>query len=146
MDVRDELEIRNLIARVAWLTDTWSEPSDYIALYTEDCTWQVEGQQVYRGHTGIRQRMQEMLEQRVCGPGVPARHCVTSLEIIPDAERSDVAMARSIGLMMSMSPYGRPVPAIYGEKYDEVVKNAGVWKIRARLIKALAWSTEDSAT
>ena len=38
MDARDELDIRNLIARVAWMTDNWTSRDEYLANYTADAT------------------------------------------------------------------------------------------------------------
>ena len=56
--VEDELAIRNLIARVARLTDQWTRVEELTAEYTTDCEWQIEGGPAYCGREGIARRIQ----------------------------------------------------------------------------------------
>ena len=130
MDVADELSIRNLIARVAWLTDHWSTTAEYLANYTSDCVWHLEGTEPYVGHQGMSQRLEEMLAAGVCGPGLPTRHCVTSLEVIAGAT-PDEATARAFVIMTTMKN-GEPAIEGYGEYCDRVVRRDGRWLIAHR--------------
>lgn len=131
MDVRDELEIRNLIARVAWLTDSWTTTGEYVANYSDDCSWELEGVAPYRGHDGLARRLIEMLDAGVCGPGLPTRHCVTSLEVIGDPDHPESATARAFVIMTTMKD-GAPALEGYGEYHDSVVKRDGRWLIAQR--------------
>src|SRR5262249_41805945 len=79
MNVSDELEIRNLIARVARLTDKWTVQQDVLKEYTADCIWHLDGTPPYYGHEGLSRRMNEVLASGICGPNVPMRHLVASL-------------------------------------------------------------------
>jgi len=51
-EVADHLEIRNLLARYCLHLD-FLEVDEWIALFTEDCTYRVYGK-VWEGHAGIR--------------------------------------------------------------------------------------------
>jgi hypothetical protein len=145
MDARDELDIRNLIARVAWMTDNWTSIEEYLLNYHEDATWEIEGHGQYQGHEGIGRRVQEMLDQGVCGPGLPARHSVTSLEVIPDDVDPSSAVARSFGVMISTID-GEPVVVSYGQKHDYVRKGVdGVWRVSRRVIGVQAWEEKTQA-
>jgi hypothetical protein len=134
----DDAAIRNLIARVAWLTDTWSSTDEYVANYTEDATWQILGTDaVYRGHAGLRRRLQEMLALGVCGPGLPARHFVSSLEIVPRGGSDGVwPLARSFAATLTVKD-GNTLFS-YGEYHDTLRKVGERWLIHERLINTVS--------
>jgi hypothetical protein len=62
-DVRDGLDIRNLIARITRLTDNRSSMEEYRA----DATREIDVRPAYVGHEGIGRRVQEVLDEA----GVP---------------------------------------------------------------------------
>jgi SnoaL-like domain len=133
--VEDELRIRNLIARVAWETDQWKSTESYTANYTEDCIWEIAGQDpTYRGHAGLSLRLREMLEAGICGPGLPTRHCITSLEVIADPVDSDAALARSFAVMVT-AENGKSSVSLYGDYEDSVRRSGDRWLISRRLIR-----------
>jgi len=115
------------------MTDNWTSRDEYLANYTADATWEIDGVDAYVGHGGIGQRIEEMLERRVCGPGLPARHSLTSLEVIPDPDDARAALARSFGVMVSTVD-GSIAVVRYGEKHDHVrEEDDGVWRVRRRI-------------
>lgn len=130
MDPQDDMEIRNLISRMAWLTDQWSAPEDLLAHCCMDYSWQIEGMPAYVGHEEIARRLKEMLDLGVCGPGLPTRHCVTSTEVLAQ-EHPDIAMVRSFVIMMSMDK-GHPVALGYGEYHDELRRENRRWMMAKR--------------
>jgi hypothetical protein len=139
MDPRDELDIRNLIARVAWLTDFWSTLDEYLANYTEDATWEIDGHPPYVGHEGVGERVQEALDKGLCGPGLPSRHSVTTLEVVPDTSNSNLALVRSFGVTIDIDGVEPHIKG-YGQKHDYVRKEAdGVWRIYRRVIGVVGW-------
>lgn len=145
MDVKDELEIRNLIARIGWLTDNWTSIDEYLKNYTEDAEWRIKGGAHHVGHEGIARRVQEMLDTGVCGPGLPARHSVTTLEVVADNEDRSRALVRSFGVMVTVENRN-PVIISYGQKHDHVLKCAdGRWRVTLREIEVLAWRDADAA-
>jgi len=131
MSPTDELLIRNVIARVAWLTDKWSSEAEYLANYTEDCVWHLQGVEPYRGHAGMGRRLREMLAAGVCGPGLPMRHCVTSVEVIADPVDPDTATARSFVIMTTIKN-GAATMEGCGEMIDTFRRSSGGWKIAVR--------------
>lgn len=131
MEPRDELAIRNLIARVARLTDKWSSEQDYLENYTEDCIWHLAGTEPYHGHAGMGRRLREMLEAGICGPGLAMRHCITSLEVSGDESDPNVATAQAFVIMVSHRD-GIPGVFAYGEMVDTVRRVDGRWKIAIR--------------
>ena len=133
MNAEDQSEIRNLIARVAWLTDQWESHEQFVANYVEDCSWQIQGQPLYEGRAGLSRRLDETLHGKLCGPGLPTRHCVMSTEVIPDGGNDNLAMVKSYVIMMSMKD-GIPIPVAYGEYYDKVRCEQGRWLMVSRLI------------
>ncbi|MHA3795373.1 nuclear transport factor 2 family protein [Sphingomonas sp. YL-JM2C] len=135
MDVSDELEIRNLIARVARLTDQWSVEGDLADQYVEDGIWHLEGSDPYHGREGIARRAREMRDAGVCGPGTTMRHIVSTAEVIGDPERPDEATVFSFFIMGDMIA-GAAGMAGYGQYRDRVRKRHGRWYMAERHIAA----------
>lgn len=137
LSVADELEIRNIVARVAWLTDSWKSPEEYVAEYTPDASWHLGPDTVYEGHEGLKNRIREMLDQRICGPGLKTRHCVTSMEVVPGAAYDGNGhFARSFWIMYSTNDAGQVSPA-YGEYHDSFRFHDGRWRVSRRVIAVM---------
>lgn len=128
--VEDDLAIRNLIARVAHLTDDWSTTEEYVANYTKDCVWEIPESDPYEGHEGMTRRLNEMVEQGVCGPGIGARHCLTTVEV---TLAGDVAESRSICLFFVQTDVS-PTLAAIARYVDTVKRTAEGWKLARRVI------------
>jgi hypothetical protein len=142
MDADSDAEIRNLISRMAWLTDKWNTPEEYLANCTHDFSWQIEGMPPYIGHGGMGRRLKEMRDLGVCGPGLPTRHCVTSTEVIAK-DLDDQAKARSFIIMMTFAS-GVPIVAGYGEYHDDVRREKGRWLLAKRYSVAF-WQAPKSS-
>jgi hypothetical protein len=126
MDVADELAIRNLIARVARITDQWETPEQLAAQYVEDCMWHLEGIEPYVGREGIMRRAIEMRDAGVCGPGSVMRHIVSTPEVIPDPADPNSATVISFVAMGGMRD-GKAAFEGYGQYTDTVRKVDGAW-------------------
>jgi len=135
MTVEDELAIRNLIGRVAWLQDQWTSTDEYVQNFTKDCAWKSDSGQVQSGHQGLAGRLRHALEAGIAGPGIPSRHCITSLEVIPDTTDANKATARSYVLMVGVDGDGPQIMA-YTDYVDNVRREDGVWQIAERLSKS----------
>jgi hypothetical protein len=131
MNVENELAIRNLISRVAWLTDQWTEVSQLQNEYTEDCIWHTEGIEPYHGHAGLARRMLEVKEAGICGPGLPMRHCVTSLEVLADPNDDNAAIARHYVLLL-ITKGDESIVTAYGQTRDTLRCVDGRWRIAIR--------------
>jgi hypothetical protein len=138
MNIENELAIRNLIARVAWLTDQWKDVSELQNEYTEDCIWHAEGIEPYRGHDGLARRMLEVKQAGICGPGLPMRHCITSLEVIADPKDENAAFAHSY-VIMPITKGDESIIWGYGQMHDTLRRVDGRWRIAVRRGKQLAW-------
>jgi hypothetical protein len=134
MTPEDDCEIRNLIGRVAWLTDKWETHEQYLENCTDDFHWQVAGDEPYIGHEGMARRLQEMLDLGVCGPGVPSRHHVTSVEVISQDD-PDRAKIQSFLVMVTA---GGPAPVVAAncDYHDEARRVNGRWLLSKRYIVA----------
>jgi 3-phenylpropionate/cinnamic acid dioxygenase small subunit len=82
--VADELEIRNLVARLAHLADH-GELSEYIALFTEDAVWgfqakpgQAATYPLRHGRADILAGAKDRRSSGTTGPGSHSRHVLTS--------------------------------------------------------------------
>jgi hypothetical protein len=62
----DELEIRNLVARVSQLTDD-GDPDEYANCFAENASWEIAGG-IRRGRADIRAGLVERGEIKACGP------------------------------------------------------------------------------
>lgn len=146
LEIAGELAVRNLVARAARLTDSWSTHEEYLENYPEDCTWSIFGT-TCEGHAGMASRLDEMFAAGVCGEGLPVRHCVTSLEV--SATDYD-ALARSVCVMTSVrepapgdpatGPSGVvPIVLGYGNYNDECVRTDTGWRIKNRICDTVFW-------
>jgi hypothetical protein len=77
----DELEIRNLLARLAQTADE-ADLDDYSLLYTEDAIWDGGATfGVLRGLEEIRSAAGERRASGTTGPGSHTRHIVTTTSV-----------------------------------------------------------------
>jgi hypothetical protein len=118
------------------------EKDEYLRNYTEDCVWQIEGDQAYFGHEGLAGRLQFVLDIGMCGRGMPTRHCNTSLWIEPDANDEDSAVAHTHNLMITVVD-GAPLLAGMCD-YRDVCRRGedGVWRIASRYLTNVQSVTE----
>jgi uncharacterized protein (TIGR02246 family) len=127
--VLDELEIRNLIARVAQLADH-GDVEEYASLYTEDALWDFPGGAL-RGRAGILAGARERRSQRVTGPGSGTRHIITTLAV--QVEDASTAAADSYFQFWRDTATS---PALFnmGHYHDVLRRADGAWRIAHREI------------
>jgi len=135
--VIDELEIRNILARLAHIADTASinELDQYLALWTEDGTWAVLSgtslpTQEQRGHAALRAAAKARREAGVQGPGTNSRHIVSTNVV--EFESADRARARSYFHVFRDTRGERPVSDSVGEYTDTFVRTPEGWKLHRR--------------
>jgi 3-phenylpropionate/cinnamic acid dioxygenase small subunit len=137
--VIDELEIRNILARLAHMADTASidELDQYLALWTEDGTWAVLSgtslaPQEQRGHAELRAAAKQRREAGVQGPGTNSRHIVSTNVVEFDSQAR--ARARSYFHVFRETGSEQPVPTTIGEYNDTFIRTPGGWKLQRREI------------
>lgn len=124
-----ELEIRNLIARVAHLADD-GELDEYILLFTEDSSWEFPGAP-RRGRADILVGAHARRSEKLTGPGSSSRHVITTtaVRVVDQA----TALADSYWLFFRETTTS-PVLAGIGHYHDTARCEDGVWRIARREI------------
>jgi uncharacterized protein (TIGR02246 family) len=84
-DARDELEIRNVLARIAQYSDTGSL-DDYAAQFTNDASWEMPPAPFRRGRAAIRAAGAERRAAGQTGPGSHTRHVISTVAVSVDGE------------------------------------------------------------
>ena len=136
----DELEIRNVIARLAQLADTAPDDdlSGYLSLFTEDAAWVIGAEggpvapQERRGLTDIEAGVRERRAAGVQGPGTHTRHLVSTIAVIFDSD--DSAQAPCYWQFFRETSSGAPLLAGMGEYRNTFVRTAAGWKLARRVI------------
>ena len=127
--VLDELEIRNLIARVAQLAD-YGDVEEYASLFTEDGSWEFPGAPL-RGRGNILAGARERRKQRVTGPGSGTRHVISTVAVqVEDAGRATADSYFQFWRDTATSP------ALFnmGHYHDVLHREDGAWRIARREI------------
>ncbi|MFD0690709.1 nuclear transport factor 2 family protein [Actinomadura fibrosa] len=81
--VRDELEIRGVLARVARSSDMGSL-EDYGSQFTEDAVWVMPGHPARRGRAEIVAGGAARRAEGVAGPGSRSRHVISTVTVALD--------------------------------------------------------------
>jgi hypothetical protein len=137
----DELEIRNLIARIPVLTDTRRERDEYIACFAEDAVWECvlrEGEATPGEHLGSRLVGREAIlkdrarirEKRVQGPDVNSFHFNSNLIVSFDS--ADQATAESYWLFLRSDEGEAWRVSSVGYYHDRLIRTKDGWKLRHR--------------
>jgi uncharacterized protein (TIGR02246 family) len=127
--VADELAIRNLIARVAQLTDD-GDPDDYAQCFTEDATWEIPGAP-RRGRDDIRTGLLDRRAIKACGPGTESRHMITTSSV--RVLGADTAAAASTWMFCTELRTG-PIVRATGVYADDLVRTDEGWRVLHRRI------------
>jgi 3-phenylpropionate/cinnamic acid dioxygenase small subunit len=135
----DELEIRNLVARLAHLADTGDLEKEYLPLFTEDAEWvfpggadPAAGGAAVSGHEAI---LADRLQRRGSGfqgPGTNTRHLNTTLAVHVDG--SDTAEAESYWLFVTGTGRAEPQISGIGCYLDTFRRTPAGWKLARRQI------------
>ena len=128
--VADELEIRNLIARLAQLADDGGL-DEYLSLFTEDAVWGNETLGMKTGHAEILKGAEDRRASGMAGPGAHARHVITTSAI--QADGGDTASGRSVFHFYTKTD-SLPELAMLGVYEDEFRRTPEGWKLARRAI------------
>jgi hypothetical protein len=132
--VRDELAIRNLIARLARLADNCTLEDlerDYLPLFTDAAVWEIPGDR-REGQGAILAGAQERRRSGVQGPGAGSRHMVSTLEVHVDG--SDTATADSYLVVVGDTGTANPVVRMTAQYHDTFSRAGGSWRLAERLV------------
>jgi hypothetical protein len=140
----DELEIRNLVARLSHLADTGTdeEMDEYISIYTPDGAWApvVPGATENgpalerRGRDEVLAGVNERRAAKLQGPGSHSKHFVTTMLVAFESDQ--VAVSRSNFLVLNETNARPPVIYSAGEYRDRFVRSREGWKLARREIIA----------
>jgi ketosteroid isomerase-like protein len=134
--VADELEIRNLLARLAQLADTEDVPR-YLALLAEDVIWEMPANPTIglaastrRGRGEIEAGIRERTADGLQGPGSDTMHVITTTTVDVD---DDTATALSSFLFYGTTS-DAPVLRSMGRYHDTLLRTGDGWKLARRTI------------
>lgn len=131
----DQLEILNLIARLAHIADD-GDLSQYADCYAEDIVWQTAGAPndagvIRRGLTEVVAGSAGRRAEGTQGPGTHVRHVVSTSELQPDG--ADGALGRSYWRMYQNANTDPQIRAL-GVYADKFVRTAVGWRLAERSI------------
>ena len=127
--IEAELEIRNLIARMAQLADD-GDLDEYILSFTSDASWEFPGGP-RRGRDDILNGAIQRRSEGVTGPGSASRHVITTTVVrVEDATTATADSYWSFWRETTTSP------ALFnmGHYHDTVRFDDGAWRIARRQI------------
>jgi 3-phenylpropionate/cinnamic acid dioxygenase small subunit len=135
--VAAELEIRNVLARLAQLADT-GETDEYVHLLTDDIVWAMPANPTIglagserHGHDEISEGQRERIEAGHQGPGSNTMHTISTVSVRFAAE--DAATAVSSFVYWADTTTAPTVRSI-GRYVDELRRTADGWKLARREI------------
>jgi ketosteroid isomerase-like protein len=127
--VADELEIRNLIHRLAQLADD-GDLQEYVELFAEDAVWEGAGYPARRGRADILAGARERRASGTSGPGSNTLHVVANTVVWL---QGDQARARSVFHFYG-NTNATPELRIMGQYDDELRRTPKGWKLARRSI------------
>ena len=133
-----ELEIRNVLARLAQLADT-GDLDEYLSLFTDDAVWELPANErmglaasVRRGIDDIAAGARERRAGGGQGPGTDTLHVVTTVAVDVDADAGR-ATSRSVFQFYSDTST-TPTVRTMGRYQDELRRTPDGWKLAHRTI------------
>ena len=124
-----ELEIRNLIARLAHLADD-GNLDEYLELFTEDASWSHLGDTPRVGKASIGEGAEQRIRESVQGPGSGTRHLNTTLYVTIE----DPNHAEAISYFLYVGTRGGVVPMKTGRYIDQFLCTTDGWKLASRVL------------
>jgi 3-phenylpropionate/cinnamic acid dioxygenase small subunit len=135
-DLAAELEIRNVLARLAHYADS-GETDKYLSLLTDDVTWAMPpnpaiglGASERRGHDEIEAGQRERIAAGVQGPGSDTMHVITTSAVDVDGDR---ATAYSHFQYLTATST-QPTMLNVGRYRDEFRRTAKGWRLSRRSV------------
>lgn len=132
-----ELEIRNVVARLAQLADS-GDLDEYLSLMTADVVWAMPASphvgvaaSERRGHDEIAAGAKDRTAAGLQGPGSDTMHTITTMSIRVDGD--DLATADS-SFIFWMTTSTAPTPKSIGRYHDSFRRTGDGWKLTRRTI------------
>lgn len=132
--VQDELEIRNLIARLAHLADS-GDLDEYVEQFTEDATWGGGRHPLRRGHREIREGVRARRKLGHMGPGTETVHVVSTICIEVQGDR---ATGRSVYHYYTGVASADPTLSSLGVYADSFHRTSAGWRLAERVLEGAA--------
>jgi len=129
--VQDELEIRNLIARLAHLADG-GDIDEYVDQFTADATWGGGRHPIRRGHAEIREGVRARRALGQMGPGTESIHVVTTTCIEIEGDR---ATGRSVYHYYRDVGSAAPTLCSLGVYADVFRRTEAGWRLAERALE-----------
>jgi uncharacterized protein (TIGR02246 family) len=126
--LRDELEVRNVVARLAQLADA-GDLEDYVALFLPDASWEMPGG-VRRGHDEIRAGGAARRAEGTAGPGSATRHLVSTVAV---ELYGDTAVVQSYWQFLTHTTTAPHLDAA-GHYRDTLIRTDRGWRVARREI------------
>ena len=127
--IKAELEIRNLIARLAHQADS-GDPDEYAQLFTEDASWYHPRFGEVNGRSALREGIRERFASGTQGPGSRLCHVVTTQWV--HVVDHDHALSQAYWLTLRVG--SRPELANAGRYDDQLRRTSDGWKMARRNI------------
>jgi 3-phenylpropionate/cinnamic acid dioxygenase small subunit len=125
----DELQIRNVIARLAQLADG-GDLDEYVGLFTDDASWEMPGAP-RRGRADILAGASERRASGQTGPGSATRHLLTTICV--QVGDGDTSVADSYWLFYADTTT-TPVVRLMGHYHDTFARSTDGWQLARREI------------
>lgn len=126
----DELEIRNVMAKLAHITDGRGSLEEYLELWTEDCTWESPVAGSWSGHEGHLARHARFRKAGVQGPGAESFHVLTTIAVDVDGDN-----ARALSTWMLVTRWsGAPQVQDIGTYTDTLRRTPTGWRLVTRKV------------
>lgn len=126
----DQVEIQNLLARVAHITDGRGTLDEYLALWTKDSIWESPVAGVWRGHEGHLARHERFRGAGVQGPDAESFHVLTTACIEIDG---DEAKSLSTWLLITRTDSDPKIQDV-GTYTDTLQRSPSGWKLHTRRV------------
>ena len=136
--VADELEIRNIIGRLAQLADG-GDPDEYVSLFTADGIWEMKpspgnaGFPARTGRADIKAGVLERRANKVQGPGTHTMHVLTTTVVTLNGDKARVTSYMTFLKDTSSNPQ----VAIAAFYEDQFVREKDGWRIARRTISQI---------
>jgi hypothetical protein len=136
--LQDQLEIRNLVARIAQLADMSETLDSYLECFSDDAVWEFGGNP-HEGLSPVRVEGRDALKadrlarraRGVQGPGTPNRHIITTLAV--HVNNDGTAGADSYFLLLTDTTSNPRIRNV-GHYLDTFARTQEGWELTSRTI------------
>jgi hypothetical protein len=136
--VADELEIRNLIAKLAILVDGSDDLTAYASYFAEDAHWEVRPEPgkpsqfpVVKGRANVISAALQRRKAGLSGPGTHAYHNLVTTSVDVEGDRASA----SSYLIFLKNADSKPVIDTFRIYKDQFVRTSQGWKLSVRHIE-----------